>query len=99
MEYCFQYNDGVDRSKNPWALSAIESAITDAKKTYSFPAAVNYRQEAEKMRARVPNTDLVRTRIRQVKEVLEANLKTNELEYDVQQALNFFLLQARLNTR
>ena len=64
VEFFFQYNDGVDKAKNPWALSDIESANTDAKKTNSFPTAVNYREKAERTRARVPSTEQAQTRLR-----------------------------------
>ena len=82
-------DDGFDRMK---------AAIAAARKAFS-PAALNAHQASEKMLALVPSNEQVRLRYRQVLEILTTNMQQNTLSYRKQQALNFFLLQARINTR
>ena len=82
-------DDGFDRMK---------AAIAAARKAFS-PAALNAHQASEKMLALVPSNEQVRLRYRQVLEILATNMQQNTLSYRKQQALNFFLLQARINTR
>ena len=83
-------DDGFDRMK---------AAIAAARKAFSPAAALNAHQASEKMLALVPSNEQVRLRYRQVLEILATNMQQNTLSYRKQQALNFFLLQARINTR
>ena len=83
-------DDGFDRMK---------AAIAAARKAFSPAAALNAHQASEKMLALVPSNEQVRLRYRQVLEILATNMQQNTLSYRKQQALNFCLLQARINTR
>ena len=97
VDYCYLYkeisksDDGMERMK-----AAIAAA---ARKAFSPAAALNSHQTSEKMLALVPSNEQVRQRYRQVLEILTKNLRGNKLSYKKQQTLNFFLLQARINTR
>ena len=69
------------------------------KKAFRSAAARDYKKVAKELRALVPSTKLIRERMRATVEILEKNLAQNNLSYKVQQTLNFFLLQCRLNVR
>ena len=62
-------------------------------------AALNANQASEKMLSLVPSNEQVRLMYRQVLDILAKNMQQKTLSYRKQQALNFFLLQARINTR
>ena len=83
-------DDGFDRMK---------AAIAAARKAFSPAAALNANQASEKMLSLVPSNEQVRIRYRQVLDILAKNMQQKTLSYRKQQALNFFLLQARINTR
>ena len=75
------------------------SAISDARRAFSPAASENSRKVAESMMERVPPSQTVRDRYRSTLEILTPNLSSNHLDYKTQQAFNFFVLQARINTR
>ena len=77
----------------------MKAAIRDSRKAFSPAANENARQTSDRMLAQVPNNSQVRERYRQVLELLEKNLDSNDMPYRVQQVLNFFILQGRINTR
>ena len=95
-DYCFLYSVGVSSASNG---DRFRAAIRDARKAFAPAAVANYRETAQEMMAKVPNCNLVRQRIKQILNVLRENLEDNKMSYKTQQSLNFFLLQARLNTR
>ena len=70
-----------------------------AKKAFRSAAAGDYKKVAKELRALVPSTELIRERMRGTVEILNKNLAENSLSYKIQQTLNFFLLQGRLNVR
>ena len=96
VEFCYlnkeiaKCDDGFDRMK---------AAITAARKAFSPAAALNANQASENMLSLVPSNEQVRLRYRQVLDILASNMQQKTLSYRKQQALDFFLLQARINTR
>ena len=96
VDYCYlnreiaKCDDGFDRMK---------AANAAARKAFSPAAALNANQASEKMLSLVPSNEQVRLRYRQVLHILAKNMQQKTLSYRKQQALNFFLLQARINTR
>ena len=96
VDYCYlnkeiaKCDDGFDRMK---------AAISAARKAFSPTAALNANQASEKKLSLVPSNEQVRLRYRQVLDILATNMQQKTLSYRKQQALNFFLLQARINTR
>ena len=95
-DYCFLYGVGVSSTSNG---DRIKAAIKDARKAFAPAAVQNYRETAQEMMTKVPSSTLVRLRIKQIVEKLQNNLEENVFNYKIQQSLNFFLLQARINTR
>ena len=95
VDYCFLFEFPGD-SRNHVTMNG---AIMNARKAYSTAATKNYRVVAQEMRAKVPSRSLVCERYTSILKLLEKNLVESTLTYKEQQALNFFVLQVRLNTR
>ena len=99
VDYCFLFHDGVTDQETSNA-AIMQAAIKQARKAYSKQAGKNYRQVARNLRAKVPSAEIVRARRVATLNLLNANLNIEQkLSYKQLQALNFFLLQLRLNTR
>ena len=96
VDFCYLMGE-VDKDKND--LGRMHSAIRDARKAFQPGATEEYRKTANEMGERVPSPALVRERYAQVLEMLQTNLQDNSLSYRDQQVMNFFILQARINTR
>ena len=95
VDYCFLFEFPGD-SRNHVTMNG---AIRNVRKAYSTAATKNYRVVAQEMRAKVPSRSLVCERYTSILKLLEKNLVESTLTYKEQQALNFFVLQVRLNTR
>ena len=96
VKYCYLAKETNSLSNEQ---ERMYSAISDARKAFSPAASENSRKVAESMMERVPSSQTVRDRYRSTLEILTSNLSSNHLDYKTQQALNFFPLQARINTR
>ena len=95
VDYCFLFEFPGDSTNHV----TMNGAIRNARKAYSTAATKNYRVVAQEMRAKVPSRSLVCARYTSILQLLEKNLVESTLTYKEQQALNFFVLQVRLNTR
>ena len=95
-DFCFLYGVSVSSSSNS---DRFKAAIRDARKAFAPAAVANYGEIAQEKMAKVPNCKLVRQRIKQILNVLRGNQQDIEMKYKMQQSMNFFLLQARRNTR
>ena len=98
VDYCFLYSDGVS-NRMEREHSTMLAAIKSVRKAFSTAAIKNYRTTAKQLRARVPSIALVRNHQKLALSHLKDNLATSTLTYKQQQALNFFVLQGRLNVR
>ena len=96
VKYCYLAKE-VNSVSNE--QERMYSAISDARKAFSSAANEDSRKVAEFMMEKVPSSQKVRDRYRSTLAILTSNLSSNHLDYKTQQALNFFLLQARINTR
>ena len=96
VKYCYLAKETIPISNEQ---ERMYSAISDARRAFSPAASENSRKVAESMMERVPSSQTVRDRYRSTLEILTPNLSSNHLDYKTQQAFNFFLLQARINTR
>ena len=84
--------DGIIRS-------GILAAVGIAKASFSSAAASESRQKATDRFKRVPTHAMVVTRHGQVIEILQQNIEDDFLLLKEAKALNFFLMQCRLNCR
>ena len=95
-DYFFLYGVSVSSSSNG---DRFKAAIRDARNAFVPAAVANYGETAQEMMAKVPNCNWVRQRVKQTLNVLRENLEDIKMNYKTQQSMNFFLLQARRNTR
>ena len=96
VDYCFLFEFSGDRRRDHVTMNG---AIKNARKAYSTAAIKDYRFVAQETRAKVPTRSLVCKRLKGSFKLLEENLIESNLSYKEQQALNFYILQVRLNTR
>ena len=96
LDYCFLFEFSGDRRRDQVTMNG---AIKNARKADSTAALKDYRFVAQEMRAKVPTRSLVCKGLKGSLKLLEENLNESNLSYKEQQALNFFILQVRLNTR
>ena len=99
VDFCFLYLDGV-QEKDVGNSTIMHSSIKEARRAYRKKADKAYRQVRKDLRARVPSGNLVRERAKNAVEVLHAESSGEKIiPYKHLQALNFFILQSRLNVR
>ena len=96
VEYCSLHEEEVSTYLN---LKVMTAAIDEVKKAFADAATRAYRVVANQMRSKVPSHDLINNRLRAVMKLLSRNLEEDNLSYKDQQALNFFVMQVRLNCR
>lgn len=77
----------------------IQAAMNEVKGIYSTSAAADSRRKADERFKLVPSHNIVVTRHEQVLKLLQENLEEESLSLKEEKALNYFLLQARLNCR
>ena len=81
----------------------MHAVVRDARKTFQPGASKDYRETANEMGEKTSSSVLVREGYAKVLEMLEANLQETSLFFIVssncEQQVNFFMLQARTNTR
>ena len=97
LNYCDAYEKR--KMNKHFCLTTMLKALRDTKRKYANSLA-KYTKETKKERLkRVPSLQQVVQRTRQVCEVLANDLEEKKLSVSTLKALNFFLLQTRLNVR
>ena len=77
----------------------IQAAMNEVKSIYTTSAACDSRRKADERFKLVPSHNIVVARHEQVLKLLQENVEEESLSLKEEKALNYFLLQARLNCR
>ena len=77
----------------------IQAAMNEVKSIYTTSAACDSRRKADERFKLVPSHNIFVARHEQVRKLLQENVEEESLSLKEEKALNYFLLQARLNCR
>ena len=96
-EYCNCYER--PNVRKDFKIEVMKKACRDVKRKISVDVSKSKREGAKERFAQVPTKQQVNKRQRQVIEALTNDLDDKKLSLNFLKALNFFLLQVRLNVR
>ena len=94
-----KYVHAYERSRYPFDLECMLHAINELRTSVSHDLAKSKRKAKRAMFAKVPSHALLRLRKQNVIDLLKKDLEEKKLNLQQLKALNFFLMQVRLNTR
>ena len=94
-----KYVHAYERSRYPFDLECMLHAIQELRTSVSRDLAKGKRKAKRAMFAKVPSHKLLRLRKQNVINLLKKDLEEKNLNLQQLKALNFFLMQVRLNTR
>ena len=94
-----KYVHAYERSSYPFDLECMLHAINELRTSVSHDLAKSRRKAKRAMFAKVPSHALLRLRKQNVIDLLKKDLEEKKLNLQQLKALNFFLMQVRLNTR
>ena len=94
-----KYVHAYERSSYPFDLECMLHAINELGTSVSHDLAKHRRKAKRAMFAKVPSHALLRLRKQNVIDLLKKDLEEKKLNLLQLKALNFFLMQVRLNTR
>ena len=97
LEYCDCYEK--NRLEKDFSLSTMLKAVRDTRRHYSIAVSKCRQKRAKERFEKVPSLSQVSNRQQEVLKTLNADLKKQHLSLNQLKALNFFLLQIRLNVR
>ena len=97
LDYCHTYEKR--QMKKEFCLPSMQKALRDARRKFAPNLARCSKENKKDKFSRVPSLQQVTKRQQQVIEVLERDLEEKNLTTTTLKALNFFLLQCRLNVR
>ena len=97
LDYCHTYEKR--QMKKEFCLSTMQNALRDARRECAPNLARCSKENKKDKFSRVPSQHQVTKRLQQVIEVLDRDLEEKNLTTTTLKALNFFLLQCRLNVR